>query len=1019
MVDSSETISFIKRAQIFSGFSDQELAHLAASCQTQHFEFGDLVVTAGTEPGGLFVIKSGRVRMFREADGKEKSLGLLGEGESLAEEVLVISRPVDFSARASGAVEVLFFPTEVVAQLLASNKVARSFVNQFLVLKITGGVVTQLFDLKKNKIERSEFEKLVKSVGAKKIKAGKVILAQDSAEDRRLYIVREGQVRIDRTENGKTYTLAQYGAKEVFGEKACLDYAVQPASVIAETDCVLIVIPQKTVEAILSHNKSVQTVLEDRVAFLDKEYQRQVKVSSLKAPVALLSAKGGAGLGGKLLKRFALVQQAEEMDCGAACLAMICKHHKLNIPLGKLREMAGVTAEGASMDSLAKVGEALGFSTKGVRCTIGSLRGFELPFIAHWEGYHYVVVYGVSKTHVWVADPGPGFRKMTIGEFEQGWTGNCMLFTATGNMAESEPDRSPWRRFLGYLIPLKPILRDLFIAALIMQLLGLVTPLIMQNILDKVIVHEDFDLLNMMILGLGVSMVFSQLTQLLSVYLSNFMVRKMDFGMMAHFYKHVLSMPIDFFAKRKTGDILARFQENETVRQFMTESSIGTILNSIMVVIYLGVMFQYNVTLTLVLLGFILPLGLLTLIITPKYKEFARQTFFADADAESLLMESLGGAETIKAMAVERDMRMKWEQKYVKSLDIKFRSELFSSSVGIVSEIVKATATIVILWLGVKMVLKQELSIGQLIAFNALVGSVMTPLLGLIGTWDELQEALVAMERLGDVLDMDPEQNPKEMASRVVLPDLDGDIVCSDVYFRYGDKTTPYILENVSMTIPHGSTVAIVGPSGSGKSTLAKVLVGLLKPTEGKISACGYDMNTLDMGYYRRHIGYVMQNNLLFAGTVSENIAMGDLNADQRRIQEAAKLADAHGFISNLQQGYEQVVGERGVGLSGGQMQRLCIARALYNEPQFLIFDEATSALDGETEGQIQRNMQEILQGKTAVIIAHRLSTVMNADQIFVLYDGRVTEQGTHKELLAQQGIYYQLVQKQLAVSQT
>jgi subfamily B ATP-binding cassette protein HlyB/CyaB len=295
------------------------------------------------------------------------------------------------------------------------------------------------------------------------------------------------------------------------------------------------------------------------------------------------------------------------------------------------------------------------------------------------------------------------------------------------------------------------------------------------------------------------------------------------------------------------------------------------------------------------------------------------------------------------------------------------------------------------------------------------MGSVMTPLMGLVGVWDELHETLVSMERLGDVLELESEQKPEDVPAKVLLPDLKGDIRFENVYFRYGGKETPYVLENINMAIQADSTVAIVGHSGSGKTTLAKMLVGFYFPTEGKIYVDGYDMHMLDIEYYRAQIGYVMQSNLLFSGTVSENIAIGDPNPDPRRIADVARLADAHGFVSNLPLGYEQVVGERGIGLSGGQIQRICIARALYRDSKLLIFDEATSALDSESESHIQMNMRKILKGRTAIIIAHRLSTVMHADRILVLYDGAIVEEGTHQELLEKKGMYFHLVQKQIS----
>jgi ATP-binding cassette subfamily B protein len=378
-------------------------------------------------------------------------------------------------------------------------------------------------------------------------------------------------------------------------------------------------------------------------------------------------------------------------------------------------------------------------------------------------------------------------------------------------------------------------------------------------------------------------------------------------------------------------------------------------------------------------------------------------------------METISGAETVKAMGIERSMRLKWEKKYANALDVQYRSQRFEALVGFASQMLNSATSVVILWIGASLVLSQQLTIGQLIAFNMLMGSVMSPLMGLIGIWDELHEAGVAMERLGDVLDMEPEQKPSELQSQVAIPDLQGDVRFENVYFRYGGKETSYVLEDISFEFKSGQLVAFVGQSGSGKTTLAKLLVGFNPPTEGKILVDGYDLTQINMEYYRAQIGYVLQGNLLFSGTIAENIALGDENPDRRRVIEVAKLADAHGFVSNTPLGYEQVVGERGMGLSGGQMQRLCIARALYNDPKLLIFDEATSALDTQSESNILGSMREILKGRTAVVIAHRLSTIMTADKILVLYGGSIIEEGTHQELVDKGGMYYQLVQKQMS----
>ena len=766
-------------------------------------------------------------------------------------------------------------------------------------------------------------------------------------------------------------------------------------------------------QLILERNPKVREALQERIRVVDQELERQKKVAELRRPALLIDLESKPELGENVIRRFAWAQQAEEMDCGAACLAMICKHYGIGMTLGKLRELANVTTQGATLDSLARTGESLGFTARGVQCTFDALRGFQLPFIVHWEGYHYVVVYGVSSAQVWVADPALGFRKLSVEEFERGWSGTCLTFTPRQDVAPLGASPSPWVRFIRYLLPYRKILLHLFMATFVIQMLGIVPPLIIQNILDGVIVHQNVSLLHLLIIGLIISNVFTQLTVAIRAALANFMVRKLDFTMMSQFFRHAFSLPYSFFAKRKTGDIFARFEENLTIRAFLTESTVTTVLNLLMVFIYFTVLFLYNVRLTLLLIAFVIPILVLTAFVTPKAKRFAREVFGATTEAKSYLMESLGGAETVKGMGIERPIRLKWETKYAKSLEVQYRAQSFNIKVGLAAQLLNSATTIAILWAGTNLVLAGELTVGQLIAFNALMGSVLAPLMGLVGLWTRLNDASVAMERLGDVLDLEPEQKPEELASRIVIPELQGDVRFDGVYFRYGGSETPYVLENVSFAIRPGELVALVGRSGSGKTTLAKLLVGFYPPTEGTLTVDGYDINVVDKEYFRAQVGYVMQTNLLFSGTIGDNIAGGE-EPDRRRIEEVAKKADAHGFISKMPLGYQQMVGERGMGLSGGQIQRLCIARALYRNPRLLVFDEATSALDSQSESNIIANLKDVLQGRTALVIAHRLSTIMRADKILVLYEGKIVEQGRHEELVQRRGMYYELVQQQL-----
>ena len=1005
---------FLSTVEILSPFTREELERLAEHVQSRFYSFGETVCNAGDPADGLCVIKSGSVRIFTEEHGKEISMGVRKAGEVFADIAMLRAYSHESSVRSSGKTELLFIPRAAMEPIIAGNQAALAFVASYVAINSAGGFVAQLFDLR-GKLNKQELEEYVRSVGVKKVSAGKEILKQDARDDRRLYVVRQGEVRIVRNEDGTDYTLATLREGEIFGEKACLMRQEQTASAIATTDTRLLVIPERTVHFILERNPKLREVLDERIKYADRELDRQKRIEQRRKRPLRLDLHSKPELGERVIWRFGLVEQAEEMDCGAACLAMICKHYGIPMTLGKLRELANVTTQGATLDSLARAGESLGFTARGVQCTFDSLRGFDLPFIVHWEGYHYIIVYGVSKDRVWLADPALGFRKLSLEDFERGWSGTCLLFSPGPNLVQLSASRSPWLRFVGYLTPYKKILMNLFLATFVIQVLGVIPPLIIQNILDGVIVHQNVSLLHLLILGLIISNVFSQLMSMVRAYLSNFMVRNMDFAMMSQFFRHTMSLPFSFFAKRKTGDIFARFQENQTIRAFLTESTVTTALNLLMVFIYFAIMFFYNAKMTLVLIAFVIPIMALTLIATPKIKTYARDTFAAGTDSKSFLMEALSGVETVKGMGIERPVRLRWEKKYAKALEVQYRAHAFNILIGFISQLLNAATTIAILWVGANLVLAREMTIGQLIAFNAFMGSVLTPLMGLVGLWSMLNDAGVAMERLGDVLDIEPEQKPQDLPSRVMLPDLQGEISLNGVYFRYSDDDSAYVLENISFDIKPGELVAIVGRSGSGKTTLAKLLVGFYAPSDGKMTVDGYDIGVIDKAFFRAQIGYVMQSNLLFSGTIAENIASGDDTPDRRRIEEVAKMADAHAFIAKLPLGYEQVVGERGIGLSGGQIQRLCIARALYHDPRLLVFDEATSALDTQSESNILGNMQEILKGRTAVIIAHRLSTIMRADKILVLYEGAIVEQGRHEELVNRKGMYYQLVQKQLS----
>jgi ATP-binding cassette subfamily B protein len=644
-----------------------------------------------------------------------------------------------------------------------------------------------------------------------------------------------------------------------------------------------------------------------------------------------------------------------------------------------------------------------------------TLMSVALPCIVHWKGYHFVVVYKIDEKHVWVCDPALGHRKYRRENFLENWKGITLTLEPGVEFEAQKEDTSSFRNFLQFVVPYKNLLFEIAVASILLNLFGLATPIFTQNIVDKVLVHQNVSLLNIMLIGMLIVAVFRILTMIVRQYLIVHVGMKIDLRMLVQFYKHLLALPLNYFKVRKIGDFIARFNESSKIREFLTETALSIILDTFLIVVYFLLMFYYNVKLTLLVLVFIPAFILITLVFTPILRRLNIDSFAAGTESHSHLIESIHGIETVKATNIEYPTRWKWENKFIKNLNIDFRllkAVLYYDSMG---DFVGTLCSTLVLWFGALTVMKGGLSIGELMAFMALLGSVMTPLYRIINVWDELQETLVSVDRLNDVFAAKTEfPESKDEAKGMILRKPRGEVSFENVYFRFGGEDDPYILSNISLKISPGQRVAIVGRSGSGKTTLAKLIARFYDVTEGKVLIDGHDVKNLNLSNLRQLIGFVLQENFLFNGTIRENVSLGDPEESLEKVVEAAKLANADDFISNLAMGYDTRVGESGLQLSGGQKQRVAIARVLYAKPKIIIFDEATSSLDTESEQAIQKNLEEILKDKTAIIIAHRLSTVRNAGRIFVLDNGEIVEQGTHEELMGQKGLYHYLNYQQL-----
>ena len=547
--------------------------------------------------------------------------------------------------------------------------------------------------------------------------------------------------------------------------------------------------------------------------------------------------------------------------------------------------------------------------------------------------------------------------------------------------------------------------RDVLLLSSMLQLLGLVSPLLFQNVIDRVLVSRGLASLHVLAIAMLALAIAGPLYSYLRSKIFTNLSSKIHAELSAKLYRHLLNLPLNYFLERQTGQIVARVREMDHIRQFLTGSALMLVLDLFFIVVFIGVLFSYASTLTWLVLGSLLLYGLFWLIVGPVMRFRLTKAYDASMRSSAYLTETITGIEVLKTTATEPNFLKRWQE----ILSIQLKKSFSAKQVGITAaqgiSLIQKLTTACLLWLGVKIVLKGELTVGGLIAFNMLSSHVTQPILRLAQIWRDFQHTLITLGRIGDILATESEAGGKGMAS---LPSVKGKIAFEHVTFRYHDDA-PEVLRNLSFTIEPGAFIGITGPSGSGKSTLTRLLQRLYRPQKGSILLDGMDTAVIDTHALRRSMGVVLQENMLFAGSILDNLTLCVPQAGQDQVIEAARLAGADGFINGLRQGYQTHIGERGSGLSGGQRQRMALARALLCNPNILILDEATAALDYESEAAIMASMPHIARNRTVIMIAHRLNTIKQADRIFVLDQGMIIEEGSHQELLQQKGLYARL----------
>jgi ABC-type bacteriocin transporter len=709
------------------------------------------------------------------------------------------------------------------------------------------------------------------------------------------------------------------------------------------------------------------------------------------------------------------IKQHDITDCGAACLASISSLFNLQIPIARIRQYAGTDKKGTNVLGLIEAAEKLGFEAKGVRGELDSLFKIPKPAIAHIivkeQLHHYVVIYEVTKTYIKIMDPGDGkIHKRTHEEFLKEWTGVLVLLLPKEEFTPTNEKVSVLKRFWFLLKPHKFVLLQAFIGAVIYTLLGFSTSIYIQKITDYVLVGGNTKLLNL----LSVIMLLLLVLQIIiGVFKDVFLIKsgqQIDARLILGYYKHLLKLPQQFFDTMRVGEIISRINDAVKIRAFINDVSLSLTVNILILFFSFGIMFLYYWKLALIML-LVIPLYLVIYLIINKLNKKTERTIMErSAELESQLVESLNSIGTIKRFGLESFANIKTETSFISLLHIGYKSALNAVFSGTSTNFIAQLFTIILLWSGSYFVIDGEITPGELMSFYAIIGYFMNPVASLIGANKQIQNALIAADRLFEIMDLEREENTEKV---VLKKEKIDDIEFKNVAFRYGTRVQVFTDFNLKMK--KGNITAIVGESGSGKSTLISLLQNLYPIQKGGITIGDLDLKYIQHESLRNLVSVVPQKIDLFAGNVIDNIAVGDFTPNMELIIDICKSIGILEFVESLPNGFNTYLGENGATLSGGQKQRIAIARALYKQPEVLVLDEATSSLDSTSENYIQKAIERLRQdNKTIIIIAHRLSTVINADEIVVLQKGKVLEQGSHKELYAAKGHYYNLWQQQM-----
>ncbi|MCF8372250.1 MAG: peptidase domain-containing ABC transporter [Bacteroidales bacterium] len=725
---------------------------------------------------------------------------------------------------------------------------------------------------------------------------------------------------------------------------------------------------------------------------------------------------------------FPFFKQHDAMDCGPSCLRMIAKHYGRSISLQKIRELSHISREGVSLLGISEAAEELGFHSIGTRINFDQLsKEAPLPCIAHWRQNHFVVVYKIKKDTVYVADPAHTLIKYTKAEFIKNWAsiekdgvkqGICLLieptpsFSADTYLDDDKTGKTGFRFLFSYLGHYRKFIVQLLIGMIFGSLIQLIFPFLTQSIVDFGINNNDISFINLVLIAQLVLLISRMSVDMIRSWILLHIGTRVNISLISDFLIKMMKLPISFFDTKMIGDIIQRIGDHKRIESFLTSSTLNILFSLVNLIIFGIVLVIYDLSVFLVFFfGSILYVAWI-LIFLRKRRELDSKRFTHQARNQSSIIQLINGMQEIKLNNCEKQKRWEWEAIQASLYKVRMKVLSLRQYQNAGGVFINETKNIIITFIAAKAVIDGSITLGMMLAIQYIIGQLNSPINQMLEFIHSTQDAKISLERLGEIHNREDEE-PVSQGKVNIFPE-NKSFSIRKLSFQYEGPHSKFVLDDISMQIPQGKVTAIVGVSGSGKTTLIKLLLGFYPPTKGELKIGDISLSNFSQKMLRQKCGVVMQDGFIFSDTIAQNVAVGYETIDQKRLLEAVKLANIQAFIESLPLGYNTKIGADGHGLSQGQKQRILIARAIYKDPEFLFFDEATNALDANNERVIMQNLDRFFKGRTVVVVAHRLSTVKNADQIIVLDDGKIIETGNHANLTAKKGAYYELVKNQL-----